>query len=265
MNKLSIAVIIKREASNPKHEHIHQRSIQLIEKAIQKYNLAYKISSRHLLNTTKNADLIVSVGGDGTFLHTSHLLQKNQILMGVNSVPKASHGAYCLCDAKDFEKKLELFLKGKLKITKLFRLQLKINGKKVLPYALNDILFCHPCPAGTSRYEIKVGNKKEDHKSSGVWISTASGSTAAIRSAGGKIFKAGSDQFQFVIREPFLQQKKTMTLKQGLLEKKQKLILIPHMPVADVFIDGSHHQLKLKHQDRFEVEISPETISALIR
>ena len=55
---------------------------------------------------------------------------------------------------------------------------------------LNDILFANLYPAAVTRYKIKYNGRQEVHKSSGVWISTATGSTAAISAAGGKVYEA---------------------------------------------------------------------------
>jgi len=54
---------------------------------------------------------------------------------------------------------------------------------------LNDCLFSNECPASTTRYVLRRGTRQEEHYSSGVWISTAAGSTAATQAAGGRILR----------------------------------------------------------------------------
>ena len=65
-------------------------------------------------------DLVISVGGDGTVLSSSHFLGENIPLVGVNSDPsraeeksstkrtdeRRSFGALCMCTAHDVEKEL---------------------------------------------------------------------------------------------------------------------------------------------------------------
>jgi len=47
-----------------------------------------------------------------------------------------------------------------------------------------------------SRYYLKIGNLREEQRDSGLWISTAAGSSGAIRSAGGKLFKNEEKKMQ---------------------------------------------------------------------
>ena len=65
------------------------------------------------------------------------------------------------------------------------------------------MLFCHDCPASTTRYLLTFDGRTEDQISSGIWISTAAGSTSVIRSAGGKEMPPRSRRLQFAVREPF--------------------------------------------------------------
>ena len=82
-------------------------------------------------------------------------------------------------------------------------MQVEIDGVPVYSRVLNDVLFSHPIPAATTRYAIRRDGRAEEQRSSGVWIATAAGSTAAIHSAGGKILPITSQRLQFVVREPY--------------------------------------------------------------
>jgi hypothetical protein len=73
------------------------------------------------------------------------------------------------------------------------------NGRPVARRILNDALFCHASPAATSRYIVELGGVVEEHKSSGFWIGPAAGSTAAQRSAGGKIMPLTAQELQLVV------------------------------------------------------------------
>lgn len=68
----------------------------------------------------RQVDLVISVGGDGTVLSSSHFLGDNIPLVGVNSDPtraeeksstkrtdeRRSFGALCMCTAADVEEEL---------------------------------------------------------------------------------------------------------------------------------------------------------------
>lgn len=264
-NLKKILVVFKEEASHPSHHETHYSSLKKICKVLDQYPLRYRVIRRENLRKKIREELVITVGGDGTFLHASHFADAKHLLLGVNSVPYASHGAFCYTNAQNFEKIFPKVLQHQVPVTPLYRLQAKKN-KKALPFlALNDILFANPSPAGTSRYQIQYRRKQENQKSSGIWISTPSGSSAAIRSAGGLLLPKHSRQFQFRIREAFQQGKKKLKILKGILSAKEKLILIPQMSRGTLFIDGSHLHCNLKYGDTVEISLSREVVWAVMR
>ena len=50
-----------------------------------------------------SVDLVITVGGDGTFLETSHYITDNTPILGVNSDPVRSVGFFCSCTGDNFE------------------------------------------------------------------------------------------------------------------------------------------------------------------
>ncbi len=264
-NLKNILVLFKEEASQSHHEKRHQSSLAQVCEVLQKHRLSYKVLRRERLCSTIRESLVITVGGDGTFLHASHFANASHLLLGINSVPEASHGAFCISHAEGFEKVVLKLLAHQAPITPLSRLEAKKNGKSLPFLALNDILFANVSPAGTSRYWIQAGKKREEQKSSGVWIATPSGSTAAIRSAGGKILPKHSRQFQFLVREPFQQGKTKLKLLKDVLRAQEKLILNPQMSRAGLFIDGAHIHHDLKLGDKIEIKLSKSLIWAVMR
>jgi NAD+ kinase len=105
---------------------------------------------------------------------------------------------------------------------------------------MNDLLVSTLSPAGTSRYVLKVGSRIEEQISSGIWISTAAGSTAAIYSAGGRILPATSRKFQFVVREAYQKKFGLRRLLRGVLDSRQSLEVASHMKEGRIFIDGAN-------------------------
>jgi len=64
--------------------------------------------------------------------------------------------------------------------TTLTRMRVERDGEVLHRRVLNDALFCHRSPAATTRYIISHEGREEHHKSSGVWVGPAAGSTAAV-------------------------------------------------------------------------------------
>ncbi|MCP4849539.1 MAG: hypothetical protein GY899_16495 [Verrucomicrobiaceae bacterium] len=123
---------------------------------------------------TKGIDLAVTIGGDGTFLETSHFIDDQTPIIGVNSDPSRSVGFLSACNGSEFP---EIFAGlNDLPRLNLTRARATINGNLTGPPILNDILFSSPNPAATTRYRIG----ERSFRNSGCLVSTASGSTAWI-------------------------------------------------------------------------------------
>ena len=85
------------------HEE-HQSTLKVIEKSLRALSIGYKLIDRgQLADEHGEYDLVISLGGDGTFLETSHGLTTTTPLLGVNSAPSTSHGHWCLGNMSNFE------------------------------------------------------------------------------------------------------------------------------------------------------------------
>jgi NAD+ kinase len=171
------------------HEE-HVAAIRLVEECLERYAIPFVAYNRFEIKKPIRADLVITVGGDGTFLEAAHSVHR-QLMFGVNSTPGSSVGHFTAATAKSFEKKLLQVLSGKEKQKTLQRLQAHYGRLKIGPPALNEVLFTSQTAGAPSRYWIRKNQGKrqgplEEHKSSGIWIATPAGSTAAIHSAGGK-------------------------------------------------------------------------------
>ncbi|MFO8074300.1 MAG: NAD(+)/NADH kinase [Polyangia bacterium] len=188
-------------------------------------------------------DLVVTIGGDGTVLHVSHAVADTPVL-AVNSSPETSIGYLTAGAADDFEELLERALDGSLAPTGLYRMEVRVNGEVVTARALNDVLFCHECPASTSRYELSVDGRVEQQMSSGIWVATAAGSTAAIRAAGGRELAADSRRLQYMVREPFpyggIGAIRPPELVKGFVDPGEVLKMRSRTTSARLYVDGPH-------------------------
>lgn len=183
------------------------------------------------------ARLVISVGGDGTLLAASHWVT-GATLLGVNSAPRSSVGYLTLTRRTTVARTLARIASGELVPQRVARLEVELEGK-VLPPALNDILIAHEQPAATSRYQLRLGRRAEDHRSSGLWVSTAAGSTAGIRSAGGQAMRLDARQLQFRARELYRARNPDAALEAGFVEPGRELVVESAMEAGWIFLDGS--------------------------
>ena len=187
----------------------------------------------------RGVNLVVTVGGDGTLLVTSHQLGPDIPILGINSSPSTSVGFFCGLGPDDCAAGIPRALAGRLASIELSRMEVRIDARVVSRRVLNDALYCHQSPAATSRYMIEIEGECEDHKSSGFWIGPPAGSTAAQRSAGGRILPLGSTDLQFVVREPY-GYTGPMRLARVLVHDGARLTVHSKMTDGKLFLDGPH-------------------------
>jgi NAD+ kinase len=164
-------------------------------------------------------------------------------MVAINSAPGASVGYFCAGDRDALDETLQMALSGELKATRLTRMEVALDGEVVSTRVLNDILFSHQCPAATTRYWIGLGAQEEEQLSSGIWAGPAAGSTAAQRSAGGKVLPPGSQKLQFVVREPYVGLRDGYALTKGLVAPGESLRIRSKIREGRIFMDGAQKML----------------------
>ncbi len=241
----------------------HQETMEGVLRTLSLLGITTDTLFRGDLKKVGSYDLVVTIGGDGTFLDVSHYLT-DQLLLGVNAAPLESTGALCRARLDNFLSLMIDLITGKLKPRIVPRLQVKV-GKKEIPYpALNEVLFAHQSPAGTSRYLISFGKKTEEHKSSGIWVSTSIGSTAAIRSAGGIPMAPTHQGMQYIVREIFPEPARSITLRNKILSANHRLIFYSKMRQGGVFIDGNHIMIPINYGDKVEISAKGKKLKAIL-
>ena len=225
----------------------------------------FKLANRDRLNKSqfKNIGLVIAVGGDGTFLRAAHFIGK-QILFGVNADVSGKEGFFMKSDKSDFGKKLKDMLKGKFKIKRLPRLAAYINSKKVKTYALNEFFIGAKKSYHAAKYLIEVNGRRERQKSSGVIVSTPTGSYAWAKSCCNKTLPLDSKNFQFVVREPYEGKVfKNYKLKYGVLNKGLKISITSEMLDGIVIADSVGKEHSLKNGSKAVISLSKNYLNAI--
>jgi NAD+ kinase len=208
-------------------------------------------------------DLVVTLGGDGTLLWASHLVGPETPMLAINSAPRTSVGYFCAGDSGQVGELIEAALAGDMRATKLSRMQVSVDGELVHTRVLNDVLFCHECPAATTRYLLKRGDLEESQMSSGLWAGPAAGSTAAVRSAGGRVLPIGSQKLQFVVREPYHRGDVRLQLQKGVLAADEELTLVSLIREGQLYFDGANRVQAVDIGSEVTFSRSPETLHLL--
>lgn len=234
---------------------VHEEAMEAVVHALRRLPVAFELAHRVGLRVTKRYDLVVSVGGDGTFLQAARSIRHTPIL-GVNSDPARSEAVFCTATSRTFARLCRQALQGRLPAMRLYRLQLTLNGKRLLPRALNDVLVVHDHPATMSRYRLRIGRREELQKSSGLWISTAAGSSSAVLAAGGKRLPWSAKRFQYRPRELYRGRLSRVRLTGGVLSPPSCVQVTWLMRRGSAFLDGPHVQVPIRFGDHLEIRLS---------
>lgn len=139
-----------------------------------------------IVDSIKEADIIFSIGGDGTFLKTSSLTDKP--IIGINT---GTLGYLTEINPQNIEKALENILKDNYYIEKRMMLEgeiIKSSGQTIeIPPALNEIAISKNA-FGVVRFEVLINEKLiNSYTADGILVCTPTGSTAYNLSCGGPI------------------------------------------------------------------------------
>jgi NAD+ kinase len=217
----------------------HSAALRTTDAALRAAGYEVSRTYRAGLDVVADFDLVVTVGGDGTLLNVSHHVGPDIPLLGVNSDPARSVGLLMAASANNVAATLDAIRSRRLRPYHVARLALDLNGERLPTLALNDALIAHSNPAATSRYLLTSGRQREKQKSSGIWIASAIGSSAALFSAGGTVQPIDDSRLQFVVREPY-GGGKPLSLRGGLLPRGCALIVHSAMRGGRIYLDGPH-------------------------
>lgn len=220
------------------HEE-HYSALEAVKTELSNRGINFEALARvDVTGPITDCDLVISVGGDGTFLDASHFVQ-DVPLLGVNSSRSSSFGHFCLANEGNLAQVLDE-IEGGREPCKLLRLELELNGDVLPELVLNEVLICHSNPAGTSRYFIEINGKREEQRSSGIWVGPPAGSTGAIRAAGGVILPIIDQQYQYIVREPCPRPNEHWSLLKGLEQRDVTMTVTSQMRTGALYIDGPH-------------------------
>ena len=249
---------------NEKLSKKHLMTVENIKNLLEGRNISLVKSSELKESFFTNIDLVIAIGGDGTFIRAARFI-KNDLILGVNSEPEYSEGALTSINENELDTLKEI-LSGKYKVIERQRLRITKNGLPLKELALNEVYVGASFQFHTSRYKIKLKEQEEEHRSSGVLIVTGSGSTAWYKSAGGKPFGFGEEKMAFLVREPYSGERvfKPQILK-GEIKKGEKIIFESKKDHGGVGVIDSNTAHDFNKGDLFEIELAENPLKVIIK
>jgi NAD+ kinase len=209
----------------------------------------------------KRADLVIALGGDGTLLHTTHLVGSSQIpLLGVNL---GGLGFLTEITLKELYPVLRKILKGKFEIEERMMIKATIGNqssavkKSGSLVALNDIVINIGTLARVINLEIYInGEYISTYTADGLIISTPTGSSAYSLSAGGPLL---NPRMKAIILTPICPH--ALAIRPLVISQEEKVRILVKSDHNDIklTVDGQE-SFSLNSGQKIEIEKAPYSL-----
>ena len=150
-----------------------------------------------------DADLIVTIGGDGTILRTAMYLERPETpILGVNM---GSRGFLTEVLPEDLKPALDRVLDGDYELEECVKLSSRsLDGGRCFPDSLNEVLIASSLPSKMLDLRLGVdGDNLLDIQADGAIVAPPTGSTAYNLSAGGSILAPGLEAMILTVICPY--------------------------------------------------------------
>lgn len=149
---------------------------------------------RNYSSVLTKADMVICIGGDGTFLYSAREATLYDIpILGVNM---GHFGFLTEIDSKELDWAVERIIKEDYNIEerRMIDIYADLNGVKYNNYALNELLVTRTDPTRTLQLSLTIDDKfATSYRGDGLLVATPTGSTAYSLSAGGPIVEPFSE------------------------------------------------------------------------
>mgnify|MGYP000018502776 CR=1 FL=1 len=168
----------------------------------------------------KNPEIVITLGGDGTFLKAFHQYNKQKpLFVGIN---EGNLGFLCEFSINELNEVYEILKKHDFSLIKEINL-LKLEGLKETYFALNEFRI-ESNNGGALAFDVKIDNVYfEKLKADGVCFSTALGSTGINKNINGAVVVPTLNVYQMSEKTP-INNKHYSSLKSSLILTKDNVV-----------------------------------------
>ncbi|EFP04543.1 hypothetical protein CRE_31199 [Caenorhabditis remanei] len=167
------------------NEEKQMQAVQQIANDLSTAGISARVVTRQQLEQyLPDTDLVISAGGDGTFLAAASGISDQTPIIGINTDPIGSEGHLCVGGKNPPRNLIERLVSGKLKWAQRSRIRVTVSeknipAKKLTSLALNEVFIGEDEAAKVSTYNISIDDSQTvKQKSSGLIVSTGTGSTS---------------------------------------------------------------------------------------
>ena len=200
----------------------------------ENYAKKKSIKGYSLEDINKNADIVITIGGDGTILRALEKIDKP--IFAINS---GGMGFLTESDPENAINGLYQIIDGKYNVEERAKLKVTVDGKR-LPDVANEVTVQTAKIAKMIHLKIFVDDELlETFGADGVIVSTSTGSTSYSLSAGGPILDPAINAMVITPLAPFKLSTRPWVVP---LDKKIGVKLLPKSKDSKIVIDGESAQ-----------------------
>lgn len=236
---------------------------QTVDAVLARSGLAYRSIYRQDQTDYNDVDLVITLGGDGSFIDAAHNISSAVPVLGVKSA-STSHGHFCLADCRNFELVLADIRSGALAPRQLTRLSMTVDGTRLPLQVVNEVMIGELDLAGTNRYVLSANGRTERQKGTALVLGTAAGSTGLLRSAKGIIQPILARSFQYLPLLPIVEPGERLALPGGLVSPGGQVEVESGMPNGLLHVDGKYLKFPFPRGSRLVVKASEQPLRAYI-
>ena len=232
-------------------------------------NLAQEMHTTFALNNWEiskdHPDLVVTVGGDGTFLHAIHSYLDQLDTIKVVGIHTGTLGFFTNYHDHELDIFFDDLFNRKMTIHPIPVMRIKVNqkGESFIFEAINEMRIENV--TRTQSLDIKInGEFFESFRGTGMCISTQAGSTAYNRSLGGAILQDGLDLLQ-IAEITGIHHKAYRSLGSPMIVKKESIIELFSDDFDNAILCYDHLNFPLNCESQITVSYSNKYIRLLTR
>lgn len=221
----------------------------------------YRLALHGVKSVTRfpeGADLVMSIGGDGTFLRTAKWMGGREMpVLGINT---GHLGFLAENTVADGPRIVEALTKGEYSEERRLVLQAKFEGADdVWPFALNEVAFLKADSASMISVRVEVdGDFLADYSADGLIMATPTGSTAYNLSVGGPILEP---TLQNVVLSPIAPH--TLTLRPIVVGADSRITAVVTSRKKDFRLSIDGRSVMLPCGEKIIIERAPHSVVTL--
>lgn len=212
--------------------------------------LLHDLTLRHDPDEIITADLALSFGGDGTFLHAADLLAPHSVpLLGVNTGHLGFLAALTLDEAIEL---MPGIVAGDYVVERRAMLSVESDAAGTLPPALNEVALLKGDTASMVEVETSLDSQPLAlYKGDGLIISTPTGSTAYNLSVGGPVLAPGCGAFVISPVAPH-----TLTMRPLVVPSTSVITAVPRSRVGSVCLSVDGNSVTIPSGSSLSIRLS---------